>query len=116
MEKTYKLKMYDETYNIMLRKTTYKNNGTLAIAMVCINEDGYEEDFGMLTTNINDSDILADDSSAFIDTNNLSNEIVGWLTKNKIAKQTPFMGFSGYCSYPLMHFNENVINNMVEYV
>jgi len=115
MEKTYKLEWYGNTYDIALRKTTYTSNDTLAIAMVSIDKDGCEEDFGMLTTNIGESNILADETSAFVDTNNLTKKIISWLTNNKIAKKTPFTGFSGYCSYPLMAFNQKVLNEMVEY-
>lgn len=115
MEKTYKLNMYGKTYNIALRKTTYRNNDTLAIIMMCIGKKGYEEDFGTLTVNIDDSDLLADETSAFVDTNNLGSEIVDWLVKNKIANTTPFIGRSGFCSYPLVMFDDKVVENMVEY-
>lgn len=115
MEKTYELNMYGKTYKIALRKTTYRNNNTLAIAMVCIDKKGREEPFAMLTVNIDDSDVLANNTMAFIDTNNLSDEIVNWLVKNEIGTRMVYIGHSGFCSYPFFAFDEEVLANMAEY-
>lgn len=111
---TYKFKnCLGETINVKLGKTTYRNNDTLAVIMYEVLENGEEEEYDVLTVNISDSMLLANDTNAFIDTNNLGKEIIKWLVDNKIATTTPFMGFSGYCSYPLMSFTKQALDNMV---
>lgn len=119
MEKVYELTKYGGTHRIVLRKANYVNNGTLAVFMVeLVNDDGceYEENWACLTVNIGDSDIFANDTdTAFIDTNNLGIEIVGWLKSNKIATLTGDIGFSGYCRYPLVHFSSEALAEMKTY-
>lgn len=108
------MKVYNyKNRKIRLGKATYNSNNTLAVVMLYTNEWG-EEDEEVITTNIDDSDILADDTQAFVDTNNMGNGIVQWLVKNKIAIKTPFFGCSGYCKYPLMIFTKEALDNMVE--
>ena len=111
---TYKYKnCWGDTLNIKLGKTSYLNNGTLAVVMLEVLDNGEEEEYDVLTVNINDSSLLASDTDAFIDTNNMGQDIVQWLVENKIAKKTPFVGFSGYCSYPLMSFTKQALDSMV---
>lgn len=112
--KTYKLEKYGETYEIALLKGKYANNDTLAIEMVVVENGEIVEEWNMLTTNIGESNMFANDTMAFVDTNNNGNEIIKWLTKNKIAKKTDIYGRSGFCSYPLIEFNEKVLNEMEE--
>lgn len=115
MAKVYKLKFYGTTYNIVLEKANYVNNGTLAVLMyVCTPKGKIKEDFGDLTRNIDDSDVWADKESQFVDTNNLGNEIVKWLEENHIAENTGIIGFSGFCSYPLMKFTQDALDGMIE--
>ena len=112
-EKTYTLNLYGRDHKIALRKSHYANNNTIAIFMVEINENGYEEPWSNLTVNISDSDILANESLyAFIDTNHNGEEITKWLVKNKIATNAGVLGFSGFCSYPLFRFEPKVISEM----
>ena len=113
--KIYKLEKYGETYQIVLRKGQYNSNNTLAVEMVLVNSKGkMTEPWNMLTTNINDSDILASETNAFVDTNNNGNEIIGWLEENGIAQRTGMYGFSGWRSYPLVRFNEQALKEMPE--
>lgn len=102
-----------EKIKVKLGKTSYRNNDTLAVLLLQVLDNGEEEDYGVLTVNISDSDILADDTQAFIDTNNMGEEIINWLVKNKIAMKTPFIGRSGFCTYPLMSFTKEALANMV---
>lgn len=107
--------MYEQDFVVKLVKSTYRNNDTLYVGLVSISEEG-EEPFCALTVNIGEEwDInLASDTSQYIDTNNLGTEIVDWLVKNKIGEKTPFMGRSGYCSYPLMYFTKSALDNAEE--
>lgn len=112
MEKIYNLNKYDENYKIVLRKDTYMNNGTLAVLMVVIYDNGEEEIWSDLTVNIFDSDIMATDKMAFIDTNNNGDDIIQWLVDNGIGHPTGHNGRSGYCVYPLFKFDDMVVEKM----
>ena len=113
--KVYDLEFYGTKYHIVLGKANYVNNGTLAVLMYVSTPKGkVKEDFGDLTRNISDSEIYADKKSQFVDTNNLGNEIVAWLEENNIAKRNGILGFSGFCTYPLMEFTQEALDNMLE--
>jgi len=112
-EKIYDLKWCGKIYKIFLEKTKYVNNGTLAINMISIDKDGNENYFNTLTVNLVDSCIMADANYfQYVDTNNLSEKIVDWLVKNKIAEASCFYGFSGFCKYPLMIFTDEALEGM----
>lgn len=116
MEKIYKLKAYGKTHNITLRKGTYVNNGTLAIAMVKISRNGSEEPWSVLTVNIDESNFFADgDELAFVDTNNNGGEIIDWLEKNDIAHLVGVKGYSPWCEYPLVQFTESALSQMSQW-
>ena len=114
--KIYELNFYGHKYHIVMQKGTYRSNGTLAIEMLEVSPKGkrVRDYFGMLTVNIADSDVVASDKYAFIDTNNNGEEIAQWLIDNKIAKNTGIKGYSGFCSYPLFKFEESVLDEMEE--
>jgi len=112
--KTYKLQKYGNTYEIALLKGAYGNNGTLAIEMYLVENGELTEPWNMLTVNIGDSDFMANETMAFVDTNNNGKDIIQWLVKNKIAKKTPFIGQSGFCTYPLVSFNSQLLQEMEE--
>lgn len=116
MAKVYKLKFYGKTYNVALGKAHYVNNGKVAVLMyTCTPKGKIKEDFGDLTVNIADSDIMANEKDEqFIDTNNLGHDIVKWLVDNKIAIETGIYGFSGFCMYPLMTFSKEALDGMVD--
>lgn len=114
MEKVYKLHMFDETFNIVLCRTSYRNNNTLAVLMVDVQDDGTEEDFGVLTVNLDTGGLtLANkEDTQFIDTNNLTKDIVKWLVDNNIATETGLYWPSGYCVYPLFMFTKESLKSM----
>ena len=110
-EKVYELEFYGKKHRIVLAKTSYSNNDSIAVIMLEQTEDG-EEEWGVLTINLDGQCIPADSTSAYIDTNNLGNDILKWLKKNKIATVSPFLGFSGYCSYPYVMFTKQALDAM----
>lgn len=113
--KIYELNFYGHKYHIVMQKGTYHSNGTLAIEMLSTTPKGkFKDYFGTLTVNIADSDMVASDKYAFIDTNNNGEEIAQWLIDNKIAYPTGIIGYSGFCSYPLFKFDESVLDEMEE--
>lgn len=91
-----------ETHNLYLLTDSYADNGTLAVIVMKVYEDGTEEMFDVITTNLMFS--MADQTSAYIDTNNCS-----WAEKMlktmKFAKDTGKVSHSGFCKYPLYKFN-----------
>ena len=48
---------------------------------------------------------LQDGQMAYVDTNNIP-EIDRWLVKNGIAEDTGVRTVSGFCTYPLLQFNQ----------
>lgn len=116
MEKKYVLNFYGKNHQIVLRKSSYVSNGTLAVLMVEVMPDGTEEDFATLTVNLGTiGKPKATDKSQFIDSNNLGNDIGKWLIKNGIAVPTPIFYRSGFCVYQLFEFKEQVLDSMKEY-
>lgn len=113
--KIYELEMYGEKHQIALRKGSYCANKTLAVEMVLVDSNGeITEPWGMLTVNIDSSNVLANETRAFVDTNNNGEEIIGWLEKNNIATPKGLYGQSGWCSYPLVEFNSQALAEMAE--
>jgi len=112
-EKVYVFSAYGEDHNIILGKCNYTSNGSFAVLMIEVFDDGHEEDFGMLTVNIDDSDYYANKiDKQFIDTNNLTWLITEWLAKNNIATFTGHYGHSGFCDYPLFIFTDEAVSSM----
>ena len=110
--KFYELKMYDETYKVYLAKGKYANNKTIAVEIIAVDSEGFEEPFASLTRNIPCDYGLANDTMQFIDTNNLGNGIINWLVKNNIARFTGLGLPSGYCMYPLYEFKKEALEGM----
>lgn len=87
-----------EVCKLQLVAESYLNNGSLAV--IAIEESG--EEFDTITVNLPFGD--ADDTHAYIDTNNCpwAKEM---LKKHKSAKPTGEYGHSGFCTYPLYEFD-----------
>lgn len=104
--KTYKLNAWGNEYNIALKKTEY-TNGRTAIIMNVVEDNKIVEQWGVLTVNLPDEPLLGE-NFAYVDTNNNGQDIIGWLEENNIAHTTGFYGFSGFCSYPMVEFEEEI--------
>lgn len=105
--KTYILKnYYGEDYELIPIRDRYAKDDTLAIYLY---DAETTESFANVTVLIDDSSFYADNTHAFIDTNNNK-----WLEKfikdNNLGTYAGVMGFNGYCSYPLYKFNLNKLN------
>lgn len=88
----------DDTGNrqtkVTIKKTTYRNNSTLALIL---NElDG--DECAVVTVNLNHP--LQSDDMAFLDENNYPG-IGKWIEKNLLGRQMGFVAASGFCRYPL---------------
>ena len=79
---------------VTLKKTTYRNNGTLALIL---NElDG--DELAVVTVNLNHP--LQSDDMAFLDENNHPG-IGKWIEKNHLGLPMGVIAASGFCKYPL---------------
>lgn len=100
-----------DTHKVRLRKASYASNRTIAVHMESEGDasDGeLWEPYAMLTVNVPPaSDGLAGTNKAFVDTNNLGRELIGWLEDNGIAKATGTAVTSGYCAYPQVEFSDD---------
>lgn len=85
----------------------YTYNGTISVMAYCNGEYGAEP-FGSITVNIEDSDTCVNDCN-FIDSNNMSADVLLFLEENNIAHPTGRVGNSGYCVYPEYRFNKEFI-------
>jgi len=89
-------------HNLYLVADNYQADGSLAIIVMEEKENGEDEQFDVITVCLPWG--CADESHAYIDTNNCS-----WaekmLRQHRIAKDTDIWERSGYCTYPLYEFN-----------
>jgi hypothetical protein len=97
-----KLERWDNEYEIAFEVTTYRYGGSLAIQM-SYKEESYWLPYTTLTVNL--EDFPTENDKAFVDTNNLGDEIVDWIVQNDLGELTGRIGFSGYCVYPEVQFN-----------
>jgi hypothetical protein len=73
--KFYDLELHGKTYKVFLAKRNYSNNGTIAVDIISVDDNGIEAPFAVLTRNIPCDYGLANNTMQFIDTNNLGNDI-----------------------------------------
>lgn len=98
--KFYELTNYGKTYNVYPEIGYYSHGNTLAVSLIADNEEPYCN----LTVNIPDSIVWASDTDAFVDTNNCP-WAEQFITENGLGSPLGYVGHSGFCSYPLYHFN-----------
>ncbi len=99
-----KITGYGKTYEVTVTKTTYANNGNMAIALTCKNGEPY----GMLTVNLND---VLPDGYAYVDTNNMPNA-EEFIKENNLGTFAERYAYSGFCRYPLYKFNLDSIEEV----
>lgn len=109
-EKVYKMhRIFGEDVvedQIILRKSTYTVDGSLAIIMYRVTPGSMKGPFGILTVNLSESGYTcAADDEAFVDTNNNGPEIIDFIIENGIGEPTDRIGMSGFCTYPEFQFN-----------
>ena len=98
-----KLNRWNKNWNITFEISSYRYGSGLAIVMWCDNHEPYSN----LTVNL--EDFPTTKNRAFVDTNNLGEEIVDWIIENDLGELTGRVGVSGYCVYPEVEFNINKI-------
>ena len=96
-----KLPWDGKTISLDCQVRSYYNNGNLALLLQDWN-NGEPEPWGDLTVNLG---ISLDQDCAFVDVNNLGQEILPWLENEGLAKPTGRTQQSGFVSYPEYRFN-----------
>ena len=106
-------KFYGTTYELKFQKGRYSNN-RLAIQVLGRREDeDWYEPFCTLTVNLPDVILSSDGSKdlpsnmAFIDTNNCPEYLFMQLADEGVMTVTKTRARSGYCTYPLVKFDED---------
>jgi len=95
---------YGGTCTIRLSKASYAHNGNLAV-----HAEYYDKEFnawlpyGNVTVNLGNK---LPAQYAYVDENNFLG-VLDWLVSNGIAEFTGKYGYSGFCQYPLVKFNES---------
>lgn len=120
----YRHSIFGNETEVMLSFNTYRNNGTMAVQLLCRPEEFWEDvpvdsqipfcdPYATVTVNLPDSESLAANEQ-FVDSNNLP-QIGRWLTENGIAVPTDHLAQSGYCTYQAFAFKvpESIINLVV---
>lgn len=97
-----KVTSFGKTYSVTPHVTSYCDNDSLAIHLLCDNCDNYEP-FATLTVNLVKSD-NCDKDCAFVDTNNCP-WAEQFITDNELGVPTGRYGHSGFCKYPEYKFD-----------
>lgn len=79
---------------VTLERSSYQNNGTVALIMHSLNG----EEYAVVTVNLNHP--MQSDDIAFLDENNLPG-IGKWIEEHHLGMPMGVIAASGYCRYPL---------------
>ena len=79
---------------VVLEKTAYRDNGTLAVLMNTLDDERYA------TITVNLRHPFQSESMAFLDENNVPG-IGKWIEENRLGEYTGVRAASGFCIYPL---------------
>ena len=99
-------------YDVIFVKSSYRNNNRIYIGCYCEDKEcgGYEP-YCDVTVNI--ASDMPEGNYGYLDTNNADRNLIGLMFENKWIENTGRVGFSGYCTYPLVKFTDEFLN-MIE--
>ena len=113
-----KYNSYGTEYELSFKKGRY-SNGRTAIQVMCREpEQEWSEPFCALTVNLPDVILSSDGSKdlpsnmAFIDTNNCPADLVMKIIEEGYMTMTRTTARSGYCTYPLVKFDEEWLSSL----
>lgn len=98
-----------EKYEVRLKINTYSDNGNLYVGMNYFT-DGEEEPFCDVTVNLSEK---LPAGMAYIDTNNMGNQILDWMEQKNLGHCTGERRQSGYCTYPLFQFDMREVMKII---
>lgn len=90
---------FEGEVSVSLEINSYLNNGCMYIGLVMQGE--YPEPYGDLTVNLVEK---VPDYCGYVDLNNMP-ELEEFIDKNNLGEFTGLTQKSGFCEYPLYHFN-----------
>lgn len=105
------LQWYGETVSLELQVRSYYNAGKLALQLADWS-DGEPEDWADLTVNLGCS---VEKDCAFVDINDLGEEILAWVEKNGLGKPTGRSQRSGFVVYPEYRFDAGRLRELDDY-
>lgn len=104
-------KSYGVEYTLTFQKTTYQNNGSLAIQVMCQEKgEDFVEPYCRLTTNLEVPPV--NENMAYIDTNNVPQDLVQMLLDAGVMKFTGVDQMSGWCIYPEAEFDKEWLESI----
>lgn len=104
--------VFGDVTEVELDLNRYRDGDNLYVGLVCVDEEtGFRERFSVLTVNVPEYGQLPYLHSA-IDTNNLGVDAVSFITENNLGVVTPYVLESGFCHYPVVAFNEDVLKRI----
>ena len=98
-------------HELALVRTIYQMTGNLAVEALVA--DRGDEEYGQTWCNVTvNLGRLPEPDLAFLDTNNMSKELVETLDSLGVYDYTCRKARSGYCEYPLVRFTEDAMGAM----
>lgn len=98
-------------HELALVRTIYQMTGNLAVEALVA--DRGNEEYGQTWCNVTvNLGRLPEPDLAFLDTNNMSKELVETLDSLGVYEYTGRKARSGYCEYPLVRFTEDAMGAM----
>ena len=104
---------WGDEMDVVLLRRAYAD-GSLAVQMLCRDEDGCWEPYATITTNLCDA-ANQNASFAYVYTNNMS-AVAGFLIENGLAAYTGMTRPSGFCAYPLYAFTSEFFETCADSV
>lgn len=98
VSKTYNMTAFGQNWDIRFSRTTYTHDGSLAVLLEDRQDEKWEP-FGVLTVNL--CHPLQGLGQAFVDSNNMPQEMIAFLKKAGLIKSTGIKARSGWCEYEL---------------
>lgn len=97
-----KISNWGMEYEVKVEKSTYAQNGNLAVVLKCYDEEyNYWEPYGSLTINLLEEKLP--ENMAYVDVHNMPNA-EAFIEKYHLGEPTNEYGMSGFCVYPLYRF------------
>ena len=91
----------------------YAEGDTLAVLLLVEDPESGEIMDDVITVNFAPEVFPSDEHCAFVDVNNMGEDICQWLVDNRIAYKTAVTVESGMCTYPEYRFSELEISKYI---
>ena len=99
---------YHRAQDVICVERSYESGGSLAIELLCVDNDVVTEPYAILTVNLDyySGWNVQTDKRAYVDDNNNGSwGCLDFIEENKLGEPTGIMTPSGFCLYPLYEFD-----------